>query len=81
MKVIIYDFFLTSGQSMNFNKSGLFFSRNVDGITKEVVSEIMGIEERNQRSKYLGLPSLLGRRKNEVLGFIIKDEILGRIRN
>ncbi|XP_031101993.1 uncharacterized protein LOC116005900 [Ipomoea triloba] len=40
----------------------------------------MGIQEGNQKGSYLGLPSLIGRRKSEILGFI-KGKIMGRIKS
>lgn len=50
----------------------------MDRISKEVISEVLNISEGSLSGKYLGLPSLIGRRKCEILGFI-KDKVLGRI--
>lgn len=80
LKATLAEFSLASGQVINFSKSSLQFSKNVDSITREVVGEIMGIQEGNQKGSYLGLPSLIGRRKSEILGFI-KGKIMGRIKS
>ncbi|XP_019166941.1 PREDICTED: uncharacterized protein LOC109162711 [Ipomoea nil] len=80
LKAILEEFSDASGQQVNLGKSDLTFSRNVDGPSREVVTEIIGFGEGNQRGKYLGVPSLVGRRKNEVLGFI-NDKILSKIRS
>lgn len=78
LKEILDEFAIASGQVINFNKSSILFSRNVDGVTREVVSDTIGIEFGNFKGKYLGLPSLIGRKKREILGFI-RDKIMGRI--
>lgn len=78
MKETLAEFSAASGQAINFNKSSTFFSRNVDSITREVISDIMGIPEGVTTGKYLGLPSLIGRRKIEIMGFI-KNKVVGRI--
>lgn len=58
--------------------TSVFYSKNVGSITKDVSSEILGINEGSSNGKYLGLPSLVGKRKNEILGFI-KNKVIGRI--
>ncbi|XP_031112069.1 uncharacterized protein LOC116016044 [Ipomoea triloba] len=80
LKATLEEFSLASGQEINYNKSSLQFSRNVDNFTKDVVSEIMGTCVGNQKSSYLGLPYLIGRRKYEILR-IIKGKIMGRIKS
>ncbi|XP_031109316.1 uncharacterized protein LOC116013606 [Ipomoea triloba] len=80
MKTILEEFSHASQQHINFNKSSLLFSKNVDSLSRKVVSEIMGISVGHYSGKYLGLPSLMGRGKNQILGFI-KQKILGRIKS
>lgn len=38
----------------------------MDTTSREVVSDILGIQTRNKRGRYLGLPSLIGRIKREI---------------
>lgn len=80
LKDILDEFACVSGQAINYQKSSVAFSGNVDTETKEVTSEILGIDMGKVSGKYLGLPSLVGRRKREILGFI-KDRVVGRIRS
>lgn len=65
---------------INYNKSSLVFSKNVKEDSQRVVSETLGIERGEASVKYLGLPSLVGRKKKEILGFI-RDKVVGRIQS
>ena len=67
-----------SGQSVNFQKSGIFFSANVQPQLKGVLSDILGVHKNLSDSHYLGLPSLVGRSKKKVFGFV-KDKVWKRI--
>uniref|UniRef100_A0A803PUK7 Reverse transcriptase domain-containing protein n=1 Tax=Cannabis sativa TaxID=3483 RepID=A0A803PUK7_CANSA len=69
-----------SGQQVNFNKSSVFFSSNTTQSSKNLICNSMGICEATEDSKYLGLPSTLGRNKNTVLGFL-KDKMQKRIQS
>lgn len=52
-----------SGQSINYQKSGIFFSSNVKQEKQAAISAILGVCNDLQNSMYLGLPSLVGRSK------------------
>uniref|UniRef100_A0A803PVR0 Reverse transcriptase domain-containing protein n=1 Tax=Cannabis sativa TaxID=3483 RepID=A0A803PVR0_CANSA len=67
-----------SGQVVNFDKSSLFFSNNTLPATRHLISQIMGIKKADESSTYLGLPCLIGRNKNAILGFL-KDKVQKRI--
>uniref|UniRef100_A0A803PR88 Reverse transcriptase domain-containing protein n=1 Tax=Cannabis sativa TaxID=3483 RepID=A0A803PR88_CANSA len=67
-----------SGQVVNFDKSPLFFNNNTLHVTRHLISQIMGIKEADDSSTYLGLPCLVGRNKNAILGFL-KDKVQKRI--
>ena len=67
-----------SGQSVNFQKSGVFFSSNVRLDKQRELIDILGVTKALEDSKYLGLPSLVGRSKKKVFGFI-KDRVWQRI--
>lgn len=52
-----------SSQKVNKNKIALFFSKYTLGDTRDLIKSILGVQEVHQYEKYLGLPSLVGRRK------------------
>ncbi|PNX90290.1 ribonuclease H, partial [Trifolium pratense] len=67
-----------SGQEINLTKSEVFFSRNLSVAAQEDLSKIMGVRHVLGTSNYLGLPSMIGRKKKEVFAFV-KDRIWKRI--
>lgn len=77
---IINSFAIASGQTVNLSKSTVSFSMNVSGDIRNAVCGVLGMREGSMSGSYLGLPSLIGRNKREILGFI-KYKILGRIRS
>ncbi|XP_062100071.1 uncharacterized protein LOC133805941 [Humulus lupulus] len=68
----------TSGQKVNYEKSSVFFSRNIEVSMRDTICGDLGIHEADENSTYLGLPNILGRRKSVILGYL-KDRILQRI--
>ncbi|XP_074356116.1 uncharacterized protein LOC141695803 [Apium graveolens] len=67
-----------SGQSVNLQKSGIFFSANVGHQKREELSAILGVHNDLRDSKYLGLPSLVGRSKKRVFSFV-KEKVWKKI--
>ena len=67
-----------SRQSVNFQKYGVFFSSNVRLDKQRELLEILGVTKALEDIKYLSLPSLVGRSKKKVFGFI-KDRVWQRI--
>ncbi|XP_058770466.1 uncharacterized protein LOC131644088 [Vicia villosa] len=67
-----------SGQEINLTKSEVFFSRNLSIPAQEDIAKIMGVRHVFGTGTYLGLPSMIGRRKKETFAFI-KDRIWKRI--
>ena len=55
----------SSGQKINFEKSGLFFSGNTSSRAKEVIKDVLGIQSITNLEKYLDLPSMVGRDKRK----------------
>lgn len=64
-----------SGQIINYHKSAVSFSTNVDRIMREQVKNILQINREGVDGNYLGLPAIIGRNKRDILGFI-KDRII-----
>lgn len=63
MKIILNSFESASDQSINFDKSGAYFSRNVSTALRESLTDILGVSHPLNTRRYLGLPSLIGRKK------------------
>ena len=57
---------VASGQKINANKSSIFFSHNAPSGLKNEVLEILGPMQDQRHSKYLGLPSIIGKSKKEI---------------
>ncbi|CAM8985571.1 unnamed protein product [Rhodiola kirilowii] len=69
-----------SGQQVNFQKSELSVSKNMDGVLKVLVAEFMGMEMVEKHSKYLGLPLGVGQNKREVFRWL-EDTMAKRIQD
>lgn len=67
-----------SSQEINMSKSKVFFSFNLSRPTQEDLANILGVRHVLGTSKYLGLPSMIGRRNKATFAFI-KDRIWKRI--
>ena len=55
---------------MNMDKTALFFSGLVDEGSRQIIKDILGVLEEYNHGKYLGLPSLIGRRKKASFNYI-----------
>ena len=60
----------TSGQKINSEKSSVTFSHNTSLKTRNDVLSILGPMQDSRRWKYLGLPSVIGKSKNQVFAEI-----------
>ncbi|KAM6544107.1 hypothetical protein CsatB_008554 [Cannabis sativa] len=73
-------FQLASGQQVNLNKSSVFFSANTGMDIRARICSILRVQEAGDTSTYLGLPNILGRNKNALLGFL-KDKMRKKIQS
>ncbi|KAM6571899.1 hypothetical protein CsatA_015979 [Cannabis sativa] len=71
-------FEIASGQQVNFSKSSVFFSTNVPNATRDRLCGILRMRLADEHSTYLGLPCVMGRNKDAILGFL-KDKMQKRI--
>lgn len=78
VKNILNDYADISRQTVNYLKSGVFFSSNVRRDKQVKISEILGVHGDISTGNYLGLPSLIGRSKKRVFGFL-KEKVCKRI--
>lgn len=63
-----------SGQAINFYKSSISFSKNVERRKRRKISEFIGIKRRRPSEKDLGIPVIQGRPNQETF-----EELLNRI--
>lgn len=59
-----------SGQAINYAKSGIYFCKNVREELRIELSAILGVNNSLNTGRYLGLPSLIGRKKKEIFNHI-----------
>ena len=59
-----------SGQKINVDKSSVTFSHNTPVETREEVLGVLGPMQELRQGKYLGLPSVIGKSKNQVFAEI-----------
>lgn len=69
-----------SGQAVNYQKSGIFFSANVRRDKQQAIMEELVVSKDLRESNYLGLPSLVGKSKKKVFNFL-KERLWKRIQN
>lgn len=67
-----------SSQKINNSKSSVMFSCNTNRDIKESVCNTLGFQEADEGMTYLGLPNMVGRKKNAIFGYI-KDQMQKRI--
>ncbi|XP_031101793.1 uncharacterized protein LOC116005692 [Ipomoea triloba] len=70
VKGCLIEYEYMSGQSVNFGKSSIVFSRNTEEGIKNVVSTIFNVTQTYNIGKYLGLPMGVGRNNKEVFSYI-----------
>lgn len=63
LKTIFYDYVAASSQVFNFEKSSMFFNSGTSQSQVEEIKSIFGLNVVSKHEKYLGLPSMVGRRK------------------
>ncbi|KAK5833051.1 hypothetical protein PVK06_016862 [Gossypium arboreum] len=66
IKEILWEYKNGSGQYVNFEKSAVFFSKNTSEEDRQLVINQLGVRSSNDLERYLGLLSLVGRRKKGI---------------
>uniref|UniRef100_A0A803PI06 Reverse transcriptase domain-containing protein n=1 Tax=Cannabis sativa TaxID=3483 RepID=A0A803PI06_CANSA len=69
-----------TGQKVNFQKSSLYISPNVELRDQTLISDFMGIPVRPSFEKYLGLPQHIGRTKKQLFHYL-HDKVWGHLHN
>ena len=62
------------GQSINLEKSSIYFSTKTNGVQKQQMLQILGVKEVMKFESYFGLPTLIGRAKYHTFSYL-KDRI------
>lgn len=63
IKDIFDKYEVASGQAINYEKSGVFFSRNTTSSDQALLSNILEVHNPLNLGRYLSLPSMIGRSK------------------
>ncbi|XP_057775198.1 uncharacterized protein LOC130994182 [Salvia miltiorrhiza] len=78
LKRVLGVYELALGQAINYQKSGIFFSSNVGDDERTTISTTLGVTMLLNTGRYLGLPSLIGRKKTEIFKYL-QDRLWSRI--
>lgn len=70
VKSILMAYERSSGQSINYQKSGIYFSANIRRDKQMEITNILGVHNDISNTHNLGLPSLVGRSKKLVFGYL-----------
>jgi hypothetical protein len=70
MRNIIQRYQEASGQLVNMNKSKLIYSKRVPNTTIMDIAQILPMQMVEQFSKYLGMPTNIGRSKRQVFNYL-----------
>ncbi|XP_024195576.1 uncharacterized protein LOC112198676 [Rosa chinensis] len=69
-----------SGQKVNYQKSSVVFSKNVDMAEQNRLASILAVERADEHDKYLGLPLRVGRSKTAIFEYI-KEKLTKKLIN
>ena len=68
---IIQTYTNASGQSINLEKSSIYFSTNTTEVQRQQMLQILGVREVMKFDSYLGLPTLIGRAKYHTFSYVM----------
>lgn len=80
IKRLLNEYEKSSGQAVNYQKLGVFFSANVSRSKQQELCDVLGVHNGTTDSNYLGLPSLVSKSKKQVFGFL-KERASKRIQS
>lgn len=69
-----------SGQCINFQKSSILFSSKTSVHVRDELCSVLQVSCTDDHGLYLGLPSIIGRNKNEVFSFV-KDKVRNKLQS
>ena len=59
-----------SSQQVNLHKLYIYFSQNISEANRDILSNLLSVSKGSTRSKYLNLPYIIGRLKQQVFEFV-----------
>ncbi|MCH79971.1 hypothetical protein A2U01_0000733, partial [Trifolium medium] len=80
MKKILDIYEKASGQAINYAKSEVYFNMNTPNHIKESISNTLGFTEVVGTGRYLGMPSMIGRNKKAMFGYL-KDRMWKKLQS
>ncbi|KAL4388185.1 hypothetical protein GQ457_09G012120 [Hibiscus cannabinus] len=69
----------SSGQSVNYDKSPIYFSPSSTAAHRIAITDILGIQETSDPGMYLGMPLITGRNTTAKFGFLL-DRVTKKVR-
>lgn len=70
IKQVLRKYELASGQAVNFKKSCVSFSPDLNSFDKQLLADCLGIRRVEFHDKYLGLPVLFQKSKKETFAYV-----------
>ncbi|XP_048613115.1 uncharacterized protein LOC125587045 [Brassica napus] len=75
---ILQDYAAVSGQLINFQKSSIQFGHKIEDSKRQMMRDILGIQNVGGMGTYLGLPENMGGSKIQIFGFV-QDRVSSRV--
>lgn len=70
IRSILHEYSLASGQRINYQKSSIYFGKNIPEESREDIKRKLGIEHSGGDDMYLGLPESFGGSKVSIMSFL-----------
>lgn len=77
---ILEQYCLASGQRINYQKSSIYFGKNIPLERREEIKQKLGISQEGGEGVYLGLPESFGGSKVHILSYL-KERLNTRVSN
>ncbi len=70
----------SSGQKLNMQKTSVFVSRNTSLERRQEIIQLSGLTEAHHIDSYLGLPTFVGKDRNQAFSYI-KEIVCNKLNN
>ena len=79
LKSVLHQYEECSGQRVNLQKSSIYFGKGCSVESRPPLKDVIGIQCEALSERYLGLPTVVGRSRNEVFQYLY-DRSLGKVK-